>query len=53
MTVHLGSSLGITDFGSLAIDGTKIQAYTSLYETYLHTFREKLDIVTFSKGGYQ
>lgn len=33
MTVHLGSSLGMTDFGSLAIDGTKIQAYASLYET--------------------
>jgi transposase len=33
MTVHLGSSLGMNDFGSLAIDGTKIQAYASLYET--------------------
>ena len=33
MTVHLGSSLGMHDFGSLAIDGTKLQAYASLYET--------------------
>lgn len=33
LTVHLGSSLGMTDFGSLSIDGTKIQAYASLYET--------------------
>ena len=33
MTVHLGSSLGMNDFGTMAIDGTKIQAYASLYET--------------------
>jgi len=33
VSVHLGSSLGMNDFGSLAIDGTKIQAYASLYET--------------------
>jgi len=33
LSVHLGSSLGMNDFGSLAIDGTKIQAYASLYET--------------------
>ena len=33
LSVHLGSSLGMNDFGSLAVDGTKIQAYASLYET--------------------
>lgn len=31
--VHIGSSLGMNDFGALAIDGTKMQAYASLYET--------------------
>lgn len=31
--VHIGSALGMIDFGSLAVDGTKIQAYASLYET--------------------
>lgn len=33
LSVHLGSSLGMNDFGALAIDGTKLQAYASLYET--------------------
>jgi len=33
VSVHIGSSLGMNDFGALAIDGTKIQAYASLYET--------------------
>jgi len=33
LSVHLGSSLGMNDFGSLAVDGTKIKAYASLYET--------------------
>lgn len=33
MSVHLGSALGMVDFGALSIDGTKIQAYASLYET--------------------
>lgn len=33
LSIHLGSSLGMNDFGSLAVDGTKIQAYASLYET--------------------
>src|SRR5208337_375925 len=33
LTVHLGSSLGLNDFGALAVDGTKIQAYASLYAT--------------------
>ena len=33
LSVHLGSSLGMNDFGSLAVDGTKVKAYASLYET--------------------
>ena len=33
MIVHLASALGMIDFGALAIDGTKIKAYASLYET--------------------
>lgn len=33
LTIHMGSSLGMLDFGALAIDGTKIKAYASLYET--------------------
>jgi transposase len=31
--VHIACALGMVDFGSLAIDGTKVQAYASLYET--------------------
>ncbi len=31
--VHLSSALGMIDFGALSIDGTKVQAYASLYET--------------------
>jgi len=31
--VHITCALGMTDYGSLAIDGTKVQAYASLYET--------------------
>ena len=31
--VHIGSALGMIDYGALAVDGTKIQAYASLYET--------------------
>ena len=33
ISVHVAISLGMNDFGALAIDGTKIQAYASLYET--------------------
>jgi len=31
--VHIASALGMMDFGALSIDGTKVQAYASLYET--------------------
>lgn len=31
--VHIASALGMIDFGALSIDGTKVQAYASLYET--------------------
>ena len=31
--VHIACALGMVDFGALAIDGTKVQAYASLYET--------------------
>lgn len=39
--VHIASALGMIDFGSLAIDGTKVQAYASLYETKNKTSLEK------------
>ena len=31
--VHIACALGMIDFGALSIDGTKVQAYASLYET--------------------
>lgn len=31
--IHIASAIGMIDFGALAIDGTKIKAYASLYET--------------------
>jgi transposase len=39
--VHIACALGMIDFGSLAIDGSKVQAYASLYETKDHTGLEK------------